>query len=86
MARADVPKGGWRLTGSFAEDSVKMGQRLEPDGVRNLTDTEVRIQQEILCPLHSDAPEIVGEGQAGSLPEEFTKIEGAHMHCARDLI
>ena len=43
VANAVIPKGGWCLTGCFAEDSIKMGRRLETDGIRNLTDTEVRV-------------------------------------------
>ena len=86
LARAVVPKVGRRLPGDLAEDPVKMRQGLETDGVRNLTDTEVRILQEILCLFHSDAPEVISEGQARSFLKYLAKVESAHMHRARDLI
>src|SRR4029077_21086215 len=78
LARSVVPKVGRRLPGDLAEHPVKMRQRLETDGVSNLTDAEVRILQEILCLFHSHAPEIAGEGQARSLPKHFAKVESAH--------
>ena len=62
-----------RFPGYLAKDTVKMGQGLEPDGVGDLTDTEMRIQEEVLCFLHSDAPEIVGKSYPDCLFEDFAK-------------
>src|SRR4051794_8801709 len=52
---------GGRLAKNLLKHAVEMRKRLESDFKRNLTDTQVRIQQQVLGFLDPDPRKVIGE-------------------------
>ena len=59
-----------------------MCQRLKPDGVSDLADPKIGIQEEVLCFLYADPAEVIGEGQPGCLLEHLAKVKRRQTEAA----
>src|SRR5256885_2216708 len=69
------PKFGRRLAEDAFKGAIELGERLKPDVVSDLADTQARIEQPRPGIFQPHARDVVGEGQTGAAVEDFAKVK-----------
>src|ERR1039458_9841725 len=74
-----------RLVENVLEHPVEMGERLEADFVGDLTDPQIRVEQQVLGFFNPHPRNIIGKGDAGAFSEQLAEVKTAHARGLGDL-
>src|ERR1700726_169360 len=78
-------KFGRRLAEDSLEGAIELGERLEPDVIRNLADPPIRIQQLVPGILQAHPRDIVGEFKSGALVKNLAEMKQAYARRFGDI-